>query len=424
MLRFQRKPYRLRRLQQWQRNISNRATPASPSAALSQTPHHDEDSELDFDLDYDFNTNLTPNEDGTRTLRARKSGRSLPVSPILDPTLIAARNRYKTRKPDAPTKTEDLTPLQQALRRNPYAQALATPVRQEVITGAFLPRHFLQAFGTVFKHPVTSPSNTEPASESESKPIPHVVPVPSTRPDRTWVLVTHPSISRLNIRYSWHRLIKPETLDKLGYNKKTPWKWDMNTAEIVLQKLKHLVAFKLRGVLLHAMPTGDGEDGGKGIVVLNRLGDAEQLGAHTTDKISDLGLAAIVLFEPVSEEDMTRLRKESTEGQVYDLCALLGEKAAARIKRGTKFEDVQMMGLSIAGPEDLERKNIRMAVAGLDRLSMYMKDMQREPQKKEFNQSRRQSSSEGLHEMADQVAAEEAESPEFPEEGETQVRHS
>ncbi|GAB7337754.1 hypothetical protein MBLNU457_g3028t1 [Dothideomycetes sp. NU457] len=424
MLRLRRIPYRLQKLRQWQRNISDHATPASPSAASPRTSDRDEDSELDFDLDYDFDTNLAPTEDGTRTLRTRNSGRTLPVSPILDPALIAAKNRHKNKKADPSTKLEDLTPLQLALRRNPYAQALATPVRQELVTGAFLPRHFLQAFGTVFKQPRASPSDPKAPPKSESKPKPHIVPVPSTRPDRVWVLNTHTSISRLNVKYSWHRLIKPEMMDKLGYNSKSAWGWDPSTAEIVLRKLKSLVSFKLRGVLLHAGPTGDGHE--SGVVVLDQRTDVEADEPHEKGTISDLGLAAIVLFEPVSEEATARLKKESTEGQVYDLCALLGEKTMARIQRGTQFENIRMMGLSIGGPESLERKNVRMVVASLDRLSMYMKDMQRRTSERDTDQLGREGRPEVLHEgdgVNDQELADDFDSLFDSEEGEKDSRH-
>jgi len=422
MLRTHRIPYRLRKTRQWQRNITDHATPASSSAASRRTPDHDEDSELDFDLDYDFNTNLTPTEDGTRTLRRRESGRSLPISPILDPTLIAAKNRHKNKKTDPSTNVEDLTPLQLALRRNPYAQALATPVRQEAITGAFLPRHFLQAFGTLFKHPRASPSDPEPASDFQSKALPHIIPVPSASSGtRTYALNTHTSISRLSMRHSWHKLIKPEMMDKLGIRDKRAWEWDMDMAEVVLQKLKHLVRFKLRGVLLHTGTPGEEN----GLMVLDPWRAIEETETQKRDKISNFGLATIVLFDPVSEEEMAWLREQSAEYQVYDLCALLGKKAAARIKRGTKFEDCQMMGLNIpVGPETLQRKNVRMVVAGLDRLTIYMKDMQRAPPKKDSNQLRREGRPEGLHEGVDLGDHEsDVDFDSLFEEGEDQFRH-
>lgn len=426
MLRLHRIACRLPKSRQWQRNISKDAAPALSSAASPHASDHDEDSELDFDLDYDFNTNLTPTEDGTRTLRKRESGRSLPISPILDPTLIAAKGRHRNTKRDPPNKVEDLTPLQRALRRNPYAQALATPVRLEVITGAFLPRHFLQAFGTVFKHPASSPSDSEAATDTESKAVPHIVPVPSTRPDRLYILNTYSTIAALNTKYSWQRLIKPELMDKLGYNQKKVWKWDLKMAEIVLQKLKHIVSFKLRGVLMHTEPAVDGNESASGIVILDERKEVEDTETHKRGTISDLGLAAIVLFKPVSEEEMARLRKESTEGQVYDLCALLSEKNAARIKRGTKWENVRMIGLSIAGPSTVERKNVRMVVAGLDRLSMYCKGMQRKPPERDITRLRQEGGPEGLHEgggLGDQEPADDVDSPLYPGEGEKHFRH-
>lgn len=55
--------------------------------------------------------------DGLRTLRARSAGqRPLPVSPILDPLLFAARRRHKQPKAEP----EELTPFQKELSLNPF----------------------------------------------------------------------------------------------------------------------------------------------------------------------------------------------------------------------------------------------------------------------------------------------------------------
>ncbi|KAL8766113.1 MAG: hypothetical protein Q9209_007011 [Squamulea sp. 1 TL-2023] len=75
----------------------------------------------------------------------------LPLSPLLDPNLLAARNRYKVPKPEP---DGELSAFQKKLRKNPYAQALATPVRQCAVTGSRLPKFFLLDFG-LSPHPKT-----------------------------------------------------------------------------------------------------------------------------------------------------------------------------------------------------------------------------------------------------------------------------
>ncbi|KAL8783029.1 MAG: hypothetical protein Q9213_004926 [Squamulea squamosa] len=75
----------------------------------------------------------------------------LPLSPLLDPDLLAARNRYKVPKLEP---GGELSAFQKKLHKNPYAQALATPVRQCAVTGSRLPKFFLLDFG-FSPHPKT-----------------------------------------------------------------------------------------------------------------------------------------------------------------------------------------------------------------------------------------------------------------------------
>ncbi|KAL8829689.1 MAG: hypothetical protein Q9191_001870 [Dirinaria sp. TL-2023a] len=75
----------------------------------------------------------------------------LPISPLIDPKLIAARERHRTPKP-APG--ENVSEFSQKLRNNPYALAMATPVRTCSLTGFRLPAYFHLRFG-LQTHPVT-----------------------------------------------------------------------------------------------------------------------------------------------------------------------------------------------------------------------------------------------------------------------------
>ncbi|KAL8672944.1 MAG: hypothetical protein Q9168_002619 [Polycauliona sp. 1 TL-2023] len=78
-------------------------------------------------------------------------GPQLPLSPLLDPDLIGARNRHKVPKSEP---SSEPSAFQKKLQKDPYAQALATPVRQCAVTGARLPNFFLLDFGLT-PHPRT-----------------------------------------------------------------------------------------------------------------------------------------------------------------------------------------------------------------------------------------------------------------------------
>ncbi|RDA88494.1 hypothetical protein CP532_6619 [Ophiocordyceps camponoti-leonardi (nom. inval.)] len=86
----------------------------------------------------------------TKTL-STAAGR-LPISPVLDPAWIKPRRRPKKDRP-----TELTGRFRQKLARNPYAEALATPLRRCVNTNVTLPRYFLQDF-----EQVTHPSTQKP----------------------------------------------------------------------------------------------------------------------------------------------------------------------------------------------------------------------------------------------------------------------
>ncbi|KAL8943611.1 MAG: hypothetical protein Q9216_000976 [Gyalolechia sp. 2 TL-2023] len=75
----------------------------------------------------------------------------LPLSPLMDPRFQRARDRYRVRKPEP---TGELSDFQKKLSKNPYAQALATPVRSCSLTNLRLPSYFLLDFGLT-PHPRT-----------------------------------------------------------------------------------------------------------------------------------------------------------------------------------------------------------------------------------------------------------------------------
>ncbi|MCJ1251199.1 hypothetical protein MMC30_008430 [Trapelia coarctata] len=75
----------------------------------------------------------------------------LPLSPLMHPRLLEARSRFTKAKP---LPSEELNEFQRLININPYAKALATPVRVCILTGVRLPNSFFIPF-TLKKDPRT-----------------------------------------------------------------------------------------------------------------------------------------------------------------------------------------------------------------------------------------------------------------------------
>ncbi|KAF3011695.1 hypothetical protein E8E14_008091 [Neopestalotiopsis sp. 37M] len=75
----------------------------------------------------------------------------LPLSPVMDPTFWEARDRFKQKKPK-PGKLKSR--FEREFQKNPFAHALATPVRYDSLTKLRFPTFFLQDFNVV-AHPKT-----------------------------------------------------------------------------------------------------------------------------------------------------------------------------------------------------------------------------------------------------------------------------
>ncbi|KAF2859746.1 hypothetical protein K470DRAFT_258598 [Piedraia hortae CBS 480.64] len=104
--------------------------------------------------------------DGLSILRPRSNGKPpLPLPPIMDPIALEARGRYTKSKARQESKTNlrvagatiansNNAQLSNAgdatdLENNPYAQALASPIRQCRLSGARVPRFFLVPLAVV-----------------------------------------------------------------------------------------------------------------------------------------------------------------------------------------------------------------------------------------------------------------------------------
>jgi hypothetical protein len=95
---------------------------------------------------------VTIGKDASHTPRpAAYQRRPLPISPLMDPAAIAAKQKHHA--PKAPP-SKNPEPFQQILAKNPYALALATPLRRCQLTYVGLPSFFLQDFN-LMAHPET-----------------------------------------------------------------------------------------------------------------------------------------------------------------------------------------------------------------------------------------------------------------------------
>ncbi|KAM0743536.1 hypothetical protein ACQRIT_001795 [Beauveria bassiana] len=86
-------------------------------------------------------------------------GGELPMSPLFDPAWIKSRRRQAKEAPRTGGQ------FQKHLQRNPFAQALATPLRLCAVTKTQQPRYFMQRFDVV-RHPETNQGWFAPSNDS------------------------------------------------------------------------------------------------------------------------------------------------------------------------------------------------------------------------------------------------------------------
>ncbi|KAF2758121.1 hypothetical protein EJ05DRAFT_476382 [Pseudovirgaria hyperparasitica] len=100
-----------------------------------------------------FNDKDSAQDDGLPTQRVRLGNNApLPLPPLLNTVVKAARRRWTRPKP-LPTPA-DITPFRERINNNPYAHALAMPVRQCSVTQQNLPSFFMRNL-TIKRDPST-----------------------------------------------------------------------------------------------------------------------------------------------------------------------------------------------------------------------------------------------------------------------------
>lgn len=96
------------------------------------------------------NSSLRGDEHGdTLTLdpeskRIQTAAGDLPISPLMDPSWMEAKQRFRTPKPSPAPTSKSKGRFRKKLQLNPFAHALATPWRSCGVSGQGMPRHFLQ----------------------------------------------------------------------------------------------------------------------------------------------------------------------------------------------------------------------------------------------------------------------------------------
>ncbi|KAI0471003.1 hypothetical protein GGR56DRAFT_125113 [Xylariaceae sp. FL0804] len=92
----------------------------------------------------------------------------LPLSPVMDPSFWDATLRHQKTKPSG-GQAQNL--FEREFRANPFAQALATPVRKCNVTDAHVPKFFLQDFGLVLNPETRSPWWVPRSLVSDGRPV-------------------------------------------------------------------------------------------------------------------------------------------------------------------------------------------------------------------------------------------------------------
>jgi hypothetical protein len=155
----------------------------------------------------------------------------LPVSPALQPSQPkVVRERQSL---------DSLTPFRKTVAANPYANALATPVRQCNFTAARLPSHYLLAFCTVFRH-----------GAFPDKAVPYLVPAESsTQTSHSYMFNSSQLLKRLGVKHSWQRLLGHNL--KYGLKSRNDYRWPSQINHDILHGLRKVAVAKLAWIFNH-----------------------------------------------------------------------------------------------------------------------------------------------------------------------------
>ncbi|EOA89579.1 hypothetical protein ACJQWK_02399 [Exserohilum turcicum] len=188
----------------------------------------------------------TRDDDDYHTVRLRqdKQAKELPLPPLLDPLVLEQRSRFEQKK-ERP-QVADFTPTQRRLWENPFAHALASPVRQCRATFISLPVAFLTSL-----HPRPHPTTQDP----------WLLPVALTTARKHLgppyrFLGRHLVTAYLGKKKAWEKGLYSRMSEKLGAHnmKNLVWREDMHDfiLEMLRKKLSNSLGwyFGFRGRLI------------------------------------------------------------------------------------------------------------------------------------------------------------------------------
>ncbi|QRD01170.1 hypothetical protein JI435_157860 [Parastagonospora nodorum SN15] len=169
------------------------------------------------------------------TVRSGKdeSAKDLPLPPLLDPIVLDKRSRWENTK--AQPKAAEFTPFQKRLQANPYAHALASPVRQCRATLISLPVAFLTSLHAR-PHPTTNEPWLLPVSLTTDKE--HLGP-----PYR--FLGSHWMTTHLGKKKQWQRGTYSRMTEKLGSDNMKKLVWREDLPDLILDLMQKQLIKKL-----------------------------------------------------------------------------------------------------------------------------------------------------------------------------------
>ncbi|CAI6338973.1 unnamed protein product [Periconia digitata] len=178
---------------------------------------------------------ILSDEKSHRSFYLREDGPPLPLPPSFDPIIVSARSKWK--QPKQKPHVAEFTPFQNKLWENPYAHALATPIRQCRATSALLPEALLTTL-----HPRPHPDNQAP----------WLLPVSLTTSQRSlgtpFRFLSHEYVAAhlSNSKKHWARSVSVRLLQKINRKTSDALIWREDMADLILDLLQKRLQGKLR----------------------------------------------------------------------------------------------------------------------------------------------------------------------------------
>ncbi|KAK0269529.1 hypothetical protein LTR35_014825 [Friedmanniomyces endolithicus] len=317
-----------------------------------------------------------PGDHGTPTLRARQNGgRSLPLPPILDPVVEEAKERHREPRPHQLYGPR--TKMQAEIDMNPFAQALATPVRQCQLTSARLPSHFLQPLAARIQSQAV---NSEPSSTSSSRLLVRLVPEPKrAAPDdpgsvvRNYLLAHRSVFDLVTTRARWPVLLTERM--KAWIARKTGRKsnsisaqkdvqWDTDTGEQVLVSMRERVHCEVSLGIRH-----------KYVLLFSAPSDMQTW--HKREKnwrIEDGPVTSLLALQLHEDEELTSALRQihpphterHGEIEIYNLAQLLGKEEVTLGDLGASWALMAKGAKYLAVLESTRSVELRLAIMTLE----------------------------------------------------------